>query len=117
MLAATDPANPFGAALDWPALEEASARPGRKAGAVVVLHNGDLVVYMERGGKTMLLFTAEESLMDRAAAALTKRLRAAGTPRLAVERVNGEAVLQHPFGDALRRAGFDSSPSGLRFSG
>lgn len=117
VLAAGDPANPYGAALDWPALEESSARPGRKAGAVVVIRNGDLVLYMERGGRTMLLFTTDETVMSRTAAELTKRLRAAGTPRLAVERVNGAGVLQHPFGEALRRAGFDSSPAGLRFSG
>ena len=117
VLAAGDPANPYGAALDWPTLEESSARPGRKAGAVVVIRNGDLVLYMERGGRTMLLFTTDETVMSRTAAELTKRLRAAGTPRLAVERVNGAGVLQHPFGEALRRAGFDSSPAGLRFSG
>ena len=117
VLAATDPANPFGAALDWPSPEHSTARPGRKAGAVVVIHNGDLVLYMERGGRTMLLFTDQESLMERAAAALAARLSAAGTGRLAVERINGAAVLQHPFGEVLRNAGFDSSPSGLRFSG
>ena len=98
--------------------EHAAARPGRKAGAVVVLHNGDLVLYMERGGRTMLLFTDEETLMDRTATALAARLEeAAGAGRLAVERINGTAVLQHTFGQALRNAGFDSSPSGLRFSG
>lgn len=118
VLAAADPANPYGAALDWPAPpEHAAARPGRKAGAVVVLHNGDLVLYMERGGRTMLLFTDEETLMDRTATALAARLKAAGAGRLAVERINGTAVLQHTFGQALRNAGFDSSPSGLRFSG
>nr|WP_221206262.1 ATP-dependent helicase [Garicola koreensis] len=117
VLAATDPANPYGAALDWPTQQQAAAKPGRRAGAVVVIYNGDLVLYMERGGRTMLLFTEEEPLMERTAAALAARLKAAGTGRLAVERVNGTAVLQHRFGAALRNAGFDSSPSGLRFSG
>lgn len=117
VLAATDPANAFGAALDWPVAEGTAARPGRKAGAVVVTYNGDLVLYMERGGRTMLLSTEDEPLMDRAAAALTERLRTATTPRLAVERINGAPVLQHRFGQALRAAGFHSSPSGLRFSG
>src|SRR5699024_1936919 len=46
VLAAADPANPFGAALQWPQWEQQSARPGRKAGAVVVIRNGELVVYM-----------------------------------------------------------------------
>ena len=69
-LAATDPANAYGAALDWPAVPGAeepgsgiSARPGRKAGAVVVLCRGELVVYMERGGRTLLLFTEDEELL------------------------------------------------------
>ncbi|MDR0483572.1 MAG: DEAD/DEAH box helicase [Cellulomonadaceae bacterium] len=57
LLAATDPANPYGAALPWPGLSE--HRPGRKAGAVVVLVNGDLVLFMERGGKTVLSFGSE----------------------------------------------------------
>src|SRR5699024_6008607 len=53
-LAATDPANPYGATLDWP--EAQGHRPGRKAGAYVVLVNGQLVLYLERGGKTLLQF-------------------------------------------------------------
>lgn len=120
VLAAVDPANPYGAALDWPSTHEqatsAKARPGRKAGAVVVLIDGELVTYMERGGRTLLVFTDDELLLDTAAAALTTRLRKAKTGRLAVERVNGEPVLQHRFGQSLRQAGFHSSPSGLRFS-
>ena len=98
-------------------MQDTAARPGRKAGAVVVIHNGDLVLFMERGGKTMLLFTEDDQLMDTVAAELTPRLRLAGTPRLAVQRVNGTAVLQHRFAQSLRNAGFDSAPSGLRFSG
>ena len=122
-LAATDPANAYGAALDWPAVpgedsgESTSARPGRKAGAVVVLAGGQLVLYMERGGRTLLLFTEDERLMDAAAAALAGRLREARTGRIAVERVNGRRILEHRLGQSLRSAGFHSSPSGLRFSG
>ncbi|MFD5821415.1 ATP-dependent helicase [Nesterenkonia xinjiangensis] len=117
VLAATDPANAYGAALDWPELEENRHRPGRKAGAVVVLHHGELVLYMERGGRTMLLFTEQDRLIDAAAEALVQRLRQARTGRVAVERVNGSPVLSTRLGEALRRAGFHSSPSGLRFSG
>ncbi|MDS2173619.1 ATP-dependent helicase [Nesterenkonia sp. CL21] len=117
VLAATDPANAYGAALDWPALEDSRHRPGRKAGAVVVLHRGELLLYMERGGRTLLVFTEEEHLLEAAAQALVERLRQARTGRVAVERVNGQPVLGTRLGDALRRAGFHSSPSGLRFSG
>ncbi|WP_300342702.1 ATP-dependent helicase [Nesterenkonia sp.] len=115
-LAAADPANPYGAALDWPQTQT-SARPARKAGAVVVLLRGELLLYMERGGKTMLLFTEDPEQMDLAARALVQRLSQARTGRLAVERVNGEPVLGHRFAQSLKDAGFDSSPSGLRFSG
>jgi ATP-dependent Lhr-like helicase len=56
-LAATDPANPYGAVLPWPTLPEGSGhRPGRKAGGLVVLVDGHLVLYVERGGKSMLVF-------------------------------------------------------------
>ncbi|WP_460742821.1 Lhr family helicase, partial [Nesterenkonia halophila] len=125
VLAATDPANAYGAALDWPeppqtgelhGTSKAPHRPGRKAGAVVAIHRGDLVLYMERGGRTMLLFTEDEDLMEVVAVALVERLRAAKTARLAVEQINGAPVLRSAFGAALQRAGFRSSPSGLRFS-
>ncbi|WP_420799066.1 DNA glycosylase AlkZ-like family protein, partial [Nesterenkonia muleiensis] len=125
-LAATDPANPFGAALDWPAapaVEESrteqpatKARPGRKAGAVVVICDGELLLYMERGGRTMLLYASSQQLMDAAAHVLVSSLRRARTARLAVERINGEPVLQHRFSESLKAAGFHSSPSGLRFT-
>lgn len=125
-LAATDPANAYGAALDWPAAapgegegstsQKTTARPGRKAGALVLLSGGELVLYMERGGRTLLLFTEDEELMDTAALTLTERLRAAKTGRIAVERINGERILDHRFAESLRTAGFRSSPSGLRFS-
>ena len=59
MLAACDPANPYGAALPWP--EREGHRPGRKAGALVVLVDGALVFYVERGGKTLLSFTEDAS--------------------------------------------------------
>jgi ATP-dependent Lhr-like helicase len=62
VLAATDPANPYGAALPWPerVVEEAEPgpghRPGRKAGALVVTVGGELTIYVERGGRTLLSY-------------------------------------------------------------
>src|SRR5471032_2361923 len=64
-LAATDPASPYGAALSWPVTE--GHRPGRKAGALVVLVDGRLAVYIERGGKTVLTFTANDAALAAAA--------------------------------------------------
>src|SRR5690606_20349246 len=61
VLAAADPANPYGAALPWPAHPgEVAHKPGRKAGALVVLVDGRLVLYVERGGKTLLSFTDDD---------------------------------------------------------
>ena len=121
-LAATDPANPFGAALDWPdppvpeGSTAAKARPGRKAGGVVVLYAGQLLLYMERGGRTMLLYTQDPQLMNAAAEALVSALQQARTAKLAVQKVNGEPVLSHPFAEPLKAAGFRAVPSGLRFT-
>ena len=68
-LAATDPANPFGAALPWPERETSGGhRPGRKAGALVVLVDGALTLYVERGGKTLLTWTDDAALLGPAAA-------------------------------------------------
>ena len=62
LLAATDPANPYGAALPWPAARgpHAGHRPGRKAGALVVLVDGRLALYVERGGRTLLSWWTRE---------------------------------------------------------
>src|SRR5690625_7466338 len=66
LLAATDPANPFGAALPWPPAA-GGHRPGRKAGAVVVLEDGALVCYLERGGRSLLTFSTDTARLERAA--------------------------------------------------
>jgi ATP-dependent Lhr-like helicase len=111
-LAATDPANPYGAALPWP--EGEGHRPGRKAGALVILVDGALVAYVERGGRTVLLFGADEPLRARAAEGLAAVVRSGGVPQLVVEKVDGEFVLGTPFGKALEAAGFAATPKGLR---
>ena len=110
-LAATDPANPYGAALGWPATE--GHRPGRKAGALVVLVDGRLAVYIERGGKTVLTFTADEAVLVAGAVSLAATVRL-GLGRLRVERVDGEFSVGTPFGSALANAGFAPTPQGLR---
>ncbi|MET1016789.1 MAG: ATP-dependent helicase, partial [Leifsonia flava] len=116
-LAATDPANPFGAALAWPALPEGTThRPARKAGALVVLVDGTIALYVERGGKTMLAFTDDEAVLAAAAASLAAAVSRGGMRKLAVETVNGLFVLGAPAGLALRGAGFSETPRGLRLS-
>jgi ATP-dependent Lhr-like helicase len=113
VLAATDPANPYGAALPWPD-HDGAHRPGRKAGALVVLVDGDLCLYVERGGKSLLSWSDDPSAIQPAADALALAVREGLLGRLAVERADGEAVTNSPLGMALEAAGFHPTPRGLR---
>nr|WP_269940029.1 ATP-dependent helicase [Arthrobacter sp. HY1533] len=112
-LAATDPANPYGAALPWPPLESGH-RPGRKAGALVVMVDGVLVLYVERGGRTLLCFSGDESVVALAAGALVQVVRRGAIDKMAIEKVNGADVLGTPLAAALLAAGANSSPRGVR---
>jgi ATP-dependent Lhr-like helicase len=115
VLAATDPANPYGAALAWPARpDDGGHRPGRKAGALVVLVDGELALYVERGGKTLLSWSDDPDCVQPAADALALAVRDGMLGKLAVERADGEAVLTSPLGTALEHAGFRPTPRGLR---
>ncbi|WP_252395924.1 ATP-dependent helicase [Streptantibioticus parmotrematis] len=116
VLAAADPANAYGSALPWPeAPSGAGHKPGRKAGAVVVLVDGELTLYVERGGKTLLAWGEPDSPgLVSAVEALSAAVRADALGRLTVERVNGEPALSSPLGRALEAAGFHATPRGLR---
>jgi len=117
-IAATDPANPYGAALPWPAATEAGGhRPGRKAGAIVVLVDGALALYVERGGRTLLTWTEDADLLGPAAAALAEAAHRGSLGRITVERADGEQLLgagSTPLRQALQAAGFIATPRGLR---
>jgi ATP-dependent Lhr-like helicase len=147
VVAATDPANPYGAALPWPdrpasvhADPELPAgdgdtagptttaiptttpvrrghQPARKAGALVVLVDGGCAIYVERGGRTLLSFTDEPAVLQPAADALALAVRDGALGRLSVERADGAAVVASPLGDALEAAGFRPTPRGLRLRG
>ena len=112
-LAATDPANPYGAALPWPALPSSKHRPGRKAGGLVVLVDGALTLYLERGGRSALAFTDDEATLRAATADLAHTATRRRLETLTIETVGGEFVLGAPIGHALRAAGFTESPRGL----
>ncbi|MGV2985451.1 ATP-dependent helicase [Microbacterium sp. AGC85] len=112
-LAATDPANPYGAALAWPRREGVSHRPGRKAGGLVVLVDGSLVLYLERGGRTVLAFDDDPELLRAAASDLVSTSRARRLETLTVEKVNGEAIYGTDFAMALQEAGFVVTPRGF----
>jgi ATP-dependent Lhr-like helicase len=113
VIAATDPANPYGAALPWPD-HPGSHRPGRKAGALVVLVDGELCLYVERGGKSLLSWSDDPATIQPAADALALAVREGLLGRLAVERADGEAVITSALGAALESAGFHPTPRGLR---
>lgn len=114
LLAAADPANAYGAALPWPdPPADANHRPGRKAGSLVVLVDGELTLYMERGGKTLLAWH-DDTRLDAAVEALAQAARAGSLGTVTVERVNGAAALSSPTGRALEGAGFHPTPRGLR---
>ena len=116
VLAACDPANPYGAALPWPksSSEGAGHRPGRKAGALVVLADGELALYLERGGKTLLTFTEDPAVRTRAAATLAAVVHDRRIDSLVVERIDGESVHGNTFATFLAEAGFHATPRGFR---
>jgi ATP-dependent helicase Lhr and Lhr-like helicase len=110
VLAATDPANPYGAALAWPETAgESGHAPRRAAGALVVLADGEPTVYLERGGRSALTFTGDGERLDAAAAALARSVER----RLVVGRIDGEEPGAQPLAAALRAHGFTDHPRGL----
>ncbi len=126
VLAAADPANAYGAALPWPDPPEGSThKPGRKAGSLVVLVDGELTLYMERGGKTLLIWplgddpagAGSDARVQPAVAALTEAARAGALGTITTERINGTAALTSPFAPALEAAGFHPTPRGMRLRG
>ncbi len=120
VLPAADPASAYGAALPWPDRPgegPAGHRPGRKAGALVVLCDGELVLYVERGGKTLLSWTDDPERLGPAAGALAAAVRAGALGRLTVERADGAGVYDSPLARALEDAGFRPTPRGLRLRG
>ncbi len=126
VLAAADPANAYGAALSWPEPPEgATHKPGRKAGSLVVLVDGELALYLERGGKTLLIWplspdpaeAAADARLRSAVEALTDAARAGAVGTLTTERINGTAALTSPFAPVLEAAGFHPTPRGLRLRG
>jgi ATP-dependent Lhr-like helicase len=115
VLAAADPAQPWGAALDWPAtVGESKHRPGRKAGALVVLVDGLPALYVERGGRSLLSFTDNEAALRAGAGSLAGAVREGWLGSLAVERADGVGSLGSHLADVLTEAGFRATPKGLR---
>jgi ATP-dependent helicase Lhr and Lhr-like helicase len=113
VLAATDPANPYGAALPWPKLE-GSRRPARTPGAFLLLRDGEPQAYVERGGRGILRLRDLQGVeLDESMAALADAVADGTIPKLAIERVDGEAVLGSGAEEALIAAGFSRGPRRL----
>jgi ATP-dependent helicase Lhr and Lhr-like helicase len=109
LLAAADPAQPYGAALPWPRREEERSPVQRVAGAYVVLVDGDAVLYIERGGRTLVTLPAADDSEVLAAAlpALGELLQPSGPLReLVIERVDRDPVASSPVAASLREIGF-----------
>ncbi|GAA2563083.1 ATP-dependent helicase [Pseudonocardia hydrocarbonoxydans] len=115
VLAAADPAQPYGAALPWPdTVGDTKHRPGRKAGALVVLVEGAPALYVERGGRSLLSFTAEHAELTAAAQALAGAVHEGWLGSLAVEKADGVGSLGSELAEVLTEAGFRVTPKGLR---
>jgi len=139
LLAAADPANVYGAAAAWPPrpaptnspssgdadANRAGHRPGRKAGALVVLVDGELVLYLERGGRTVLSWSSDPPVLAAAARELAAGVLAGRVGTLTITTIDGEAALAGRPSDgasagsaavsrALLDAGFVFTPQGLR---
>ncbi len=123
VLAATDPANPYGTMLKWPAVSEADSTAGRgptrTVGSQVILVNGALAAYVPRGARQITVLLPEDeparSTVARALAARLARLARVeeGQPGLLVAEINGVPAPEHPFASFLTDAGF--SPGAMGF--
>jgi len=116
VLAATDPANPYGASLPWPKLES-GRRPGRTPGAHLLLRDGEPWIFVERGGRGILRLRGQEGAeLEGAMRALADAVAAGRLPKLAVEKLDGEPVIGSGHEDALVGAGFSRGPRKLTAS-
>ena len=113
VLAATDPANPYGGILPWP--DAGDARLARDAGAYVLLLEGRLVGYLDRGRRGLTLLERSPELfgsLSRALAEVASRHR-----RLTLVTVDGEPASTSPIASPLAEWGFATAPRGLTYRG
>ena len=113
VIAATDPANPYGAAVPWPK-PPSGRRPARTPGAHVLLRDGNPLVYVERGGRGIVrLAELDPEELAEAIGALIDAARAGRLPKLAIERVDGDPVIGSGLEETLIAAGFSRQPRRL----
>jgi ATP-dependent Lhr-like helicase len=121
VLAAADPAQPYGAALPWPRREGAERRPARVAGAYVVLVQDEPVLYVERGGRGLVALADADARprtlggsayepVPAALGALAEAVRSGRVPKLSLERIDGQPAISSPLAGALVELGFQAGP-------
>jgi ATP-dependent Lhr-like helicase len=116
VLAATDPANPYGAGVPWPKRDRGAGgrRPSRTPGAYVLLRDGEPLLFVERGGRGILrLRELEGEALAEAVGELAGAARDGLLPRLGIERVDGEPVIGSGLEETLIAAGFSRQPRRL----
>jgi len=120
-VSAVDPANPFGTVLPWP-VHGSAVRPVRRAGAVVVIGGGRLLMYLGQGGRQLLTFFDADDVSlagttAAAAKALAGALRRGRRTSFTVELIDDAPARRDGLMDALRAAGFSSAPKGISWEG
>ncbi len=127
VLAATDPAQPYGSQLPWPkparkdggdadegAPKRGGRRPSRVAGAYVLTRDGEPIIYVERGGKGILRFgTLEGEELSAALGALIEAVGKGVIPKLGIEKLDGEPIMGSGLEETLVEAGFSRQPRKL----
>jgi ATP-dependent helicase Lhr and Lhr-like helicase len=119
VLAAADPAQPFGAALSWPRIEHHERRPARVPGAYVALVAGLPVLYVERAGRGLITVSRSSAAGEPlrvALAALARAVRDGQVPRLALERIDGAPAVGSEWETLLAEFGFQAGPRRLTLS-
>jgi ATP-dependent Lhr-like helicase len=120
VIAAADPAQPYGAALSWPKREGRERRPSRVAGAYVVSIADEPALYVERGGRGLLTLTGgrdeDAAVVAEALRALADAVRAGRVPKLALERIDGEPAIASSLAETLLELGFRPGPRRLTLS-
>jgi len=118
VLAATDPANPYGAQLPWPKREDEPSRPRRVRGAHLVTLDAEPSLYVEKGGKGLLALRdpAEGDWLPAAFEALAEHVRRGRLKRLAIERFDGQPVVGSAYEQLLIDVGFRLGPRRLTLS-
>ena len=117
-LAATDPAQPYGALLAWPQVRRGQGRPRRAVGAAVVLVDGLLCLFIDGGGRRVLSFCDETSdsggsRLERGLRSFAASVERLGQKQLRVEEIDGEKARSSKLADAFGRAGFRVGYRGL----